>query len=1227
MASIKLNCCQINLQHCQAASYNLCVELGSLQTYIVMVQEPWVYKGAIKGSPPAASKHVGCGRLDRPRSCIYTSADLDAWMLPKYSNADIVTVSVNNLQGIVAKTVVFSSVYMAEENTAPPQIVEELVAYCNQNNLPLVIGCDANAHHVAWGSSNTNERGEALLEYLASTDLAWCNKGHKPTFITRSRREVLDITLASSGVFSDIKDWKVSDNPSLSDHAMITFHFTIAKPAEQWYRNVRKTNWMDYKENTLPSEAQKLFPLRELNSPRELDSKAEEFTKCIMNAYKKSCPLKRAGNKNKPNPWWNENLKSLRRETRRLERKAKRSNQNADWDLFKESRKAFKSEIRKSKRQSWRDLCERTEGLSPLARLYKILKWDSNSQLGSIEKPDGSFTNSPEETLQCMLDVHLSDPVLPDPGAEVLDHSPILSGLEEVIVTGEKAKFAVDQFKPYKAPGGEGVYPILLQQGWETLEPVFLMICRASIKLGYIPKIWRESRGVFIPKPGKNSYNRAKSFRLITLTSFLLKVLERMIYWHLNTSLGVDKLITQHQHGFRTGKSTESALHQLITKIERTIVEGQYALGIFLDIEGAFDNVSFKTITEALSEFQLPRIIVRWINAMLRSRTVTVAVQGISVSKRVKKGCPQGGIMSPLLWNLVINSLIILINSTAADSEGYADDVNLLVRGIDIDTIFDIAQQCLNRIREWGLKTGLSFSPAKTEAILFTWKRKWSIKSPLKLGDTEIKMCHQVKYLGVILDSKLSWRPHCEDRARKATVALMQCRRAIGKSWGLKPRQALWIYTAIIRPILAYAAVVWINATNSSTLVAVLQKVQRLACITITSAFPSTPTAALEVLLQLPPIDVFLRGEAFMATYRLERGCMWTRRRYVGSRGSRLRSHVDMNNEGKVNIPILNMPKDSCTPYLQFGKSFSVRIGERSEIQSEIEELDEEIIQCYTDGSHIDRKTGAGIYYKPHENLQLEDQAFSLGKLATVYQAEVIAIAKAADMMIKTDVQNQTIYILSDSQAALRAVASPRVKQLLVGNCIDNLNMLSQYNQVQLMWVPGHSDIEGNERADILAKNGAHTVCEIPEPAVPVSYNRCRLEVRNWIREKHAEAWNRADSCTLTKKAIYTTNKIPAKSLLKLSRRKLNQVIQILTGHGNLATHRHKMGKVQSPLCPMCHEADETPQHFVGDCPAYQNARISHFDYHRVELCDLVKHDRIFKLASFVHKTKRLEKV
>ncbi|CAL4196332.1 unnamed protein product, partial [Meganyctiphanes norvegica] len=247
-------------------------------------------------------------------------------------------------------------------------------------------------------------------------------------------------------------------------------------------------------------------------------------------------------------------------------------------------------------------------------------------------------------------------------------------------------------------------------------------------------------------------------------------------------------------------------------------------------------------------------------------------------------------------------------------------------------------------------------------------------------------------------------------------------------------------------------------------------------------------------------------------------------------RGRKFKSHVDMNNEGKIKIPILNMPKDSCTPFLQFGRKFSVKIGQRNEIQTEIDELDDGIIQCYTDGSHIDRKTGAGIFFKPNQILEVENQTISLGRLATVYQAEVIAISNAADIMNKAGITNQTIVILSDSQAALKALAKPLVKQMLVGNCINNLNILSQNNLVKLMWVPGHSDIDGNEEADILAKTGAHSLCEIPEPAVPVSYRRCRLEVRYWIVKEHCKVWNQSDTCLHTKGILRNADKIPAKA-------------------------------------------------------------------------------------------------
>ena len=93
----------------------------------------------------------------------------------------------------------------------------------------------------------------------------------------------MDITLVTLHIFSKVNDWIVSDKPSLSDHAMITFHFTKARSADHWYRNVRKANWKDYKK-VLPVKIRELLPLVEIRSIQELDTIAEGITKSIINA-------------------------------------------------------------------------------------------------------------------------------------------------------------------------------------------------------------------------------------------------------------------------------------------------------------------------------------------------------------------------------------------------------------------------------------------------------------------------------------------------------------------------------------------------------------------------------------------------------------------------------------------------------------------------------------------------------------------------------------------------------------------------------------------------------------------------------------------------------------------------------------------------------------------------------------------------------------------------------
>jgi hypothetical protein len=93
--------------------------------------------------------------------------------------------------------------------------------------------------------------------------------------------------------------------------------------------------------------------------------------------------------------------------------------------------------------------------------------------------------------------------------------------------------------------------------------------------------------------------------------------------------------------------------------------------------------------------------------------------------------------------------------------------------------------------------------------VLFTNNRKIGGFYNLRLFGTELRMTDQVKYLGVILDKKLDWKAHLENRMRKACTAYWQCRRAVGKTWGLSPKVVAWLYTSVVRPILLYASLVW----------------------------------------------------------------------------------------------------------------------------------------------------------------------------------------------------------------------------------------------------------------------------------------------------------------------------------------------------------------------------------------------------------------------------------
>ncbi|KAJ8911222.1 hypothetical protein NQ315_014934 [Exocentrus adspersus] len=283
---LSLKCTQINLQHCIAATSLISQQLAAGHTHAVLIQEPWVGQGSVKGLSRKWG-HVYVSSDQTPRACIYTSKQVTATKLTNFCFRDLVAIKVT----VGRSCYILCSAYLPYESpTPPPRQLMELVEWCKSNNLPLIVGCDANAHHTCWGSKDVNQRGQDLLEFLISSGLDILNRGTKPTFVTRNRQEVIDITISNSWSSHLVTNWRVSSEVSMSDHRHILFNLeTGTVPVEREYRNPKLTVWSTYKDilsrNVGP-------PVRPHTIP-QIESSVKNLTKAVVHAYEQSCPVRK----------------------------------------------------------------------------------------------------------------------------------------------------------------------------------------------------------------------------------------------------------------------------------------------------------------------------------------------------------------------------------------------------------------------------------------------------------------------------------------------------------------------------------------------------------------------------------------------------------------------------------------------------------------------------------------------------------------------------------------------------------------------------------------------------------------------------------------------------------------------------------------------------------------------------------------------------------------------
>jgi hypothetical protein len=169
----------------------------------------------------------------------------------------------------------------------------------------------------------------------------------------------------------------------------------------------------------------------------------------------------------------------------------------------------------------------------------------------------------------------------------------------------------------------------------------------------------------------------------------------------------------------------------------------------------------------------------------------------------------------------------------------------------------------------WCNEVGLSVNPDKTGLVAFTRKRKLQGFFEPHFFGVKLSLLRSVKYLEVILDSRLTWRVHTEVKVWKAHNLLWACSRACAARWGLRPKMVHWLYAAIVRPTISFASLVWWPGCQTASAKKKLSKIQRLACLGITGAIRTTPTGAMEVLVGLPLLDLVIQGEASLAAHHL----------------------------------------------------------------------------------------------------------------------------------------------------------------------------------------------------------------------------------------------------------------------------------------------------------------------------------------------------------------------
>lgn len=340
------------------------------------------------------------------------------------------------------------------------------------------------------------------------------------------------------------------------------------------------------------------------------------------------------------------------------------------------------------------------------------------AKIHSIENLDEKFLKRRQEISKVYKNVHTKK--------QGVDNI-----MDEVFNSFE-LKIAINNSKN-TAPGRDMISYSMLKNLPEVAFKAILDLYNHIWSEGILPKDWKSAIVIPIVKPGKDA-TKANSYRPIALTSTLCKVMEKMIVRRLSYFLEKKEILTSDQSGFRKKRSTMDALILFENDVKKALLMKEYLIAVFFDIEKAYDTLWREGLLIKLNKIGVGGRMYNWILDFLFERTFQVRIgEEMSASNDILNGTPQGSVISPILFNLMINDIFEKLNPNIGKAL-YADDGAVWKRGRNLRSIVKGIQEAIHEVERWSVDWGLKFSVAKTQYMIFTKKKKME-QITLKLYD------------------------------------------------------------------------------------------------------------------------------------------------------------------------------------------------------------------------------------------------------------------------------------------------------------------------------------------------------------------------------------------------------------------------------------------------------------------------------------------------------------